>query len=134
MSNLDKVYDFIKDNHVFYYSTIDNGRPRTRPFGFIMKHNDHIYLGMGDYKDCFKQTIENPNICVVSSGKGTWLRLNATAVHDTSEAAKAQAFEGSEFLQKKYNEETGLSLGLVRLENCVAEFINNDGIAEVLEF
>ena len=36
--------------------------------------------------------------------------------------------------KRKYNEETGLSLGLVRLEDCVAEFINNDGIAKVLEF
>lgn len=134
MSNLDKVYDFIKDNNVYYYSTIDNGKPRTRPFGFIMKYNDHLYVGMGASKDCFKQTIADPNVCVVSLGKGIWLRLNATAVHDTAEDVKEHAFAQSEFVQKKYSEESGLEFGVVRLDDCVAEFIDNDGIIEVLEF
>ena len=131
---MEKVYNYLKENGTFYYATIDGDRPSVRPFGFIMKYEGHIYVGMGDHKNCFKQSVENPKICIVSLGKGTWLRLFATAVHDTSKEVNEHALKESPFIAKKYSEETGLTHAVLRLENCYAEFMGNDGAEEVIEF
>ena len=131
---MEKIYNYLKENGTFYYATIDGDRPSVRPFGFLMKYEDHIYISMGDHKKCYKQTIENSNICILSMGKGSWLRLFATAIQDTREEVSVYAREASPSSERRYSKESGLVRAIFRLENCYAELTNSDGTIEVTEF
>ena len=42
-----EVYEFLKNSHVFYIATIDNNKPRVRPFGAINIFEDKLYFQTG---------------------------------------------------------------------------------------
>jgi len=39
-----ETYDFLKSCGVFYIATIDNDKPRVRPFGVIEIFEDKLYI------------------------------------------------------------------------------------------
>ena len=95
------AYEFIKANQVFHIATVDGEKARVRPFGFIMKRNDKLYLCTNKTKDVYKQMVKKPDVEISCMGTGgQWLRLRGKVVFDDSREAKAQAFkEAAQLLQ-----------------------------------
>ena len=95
------AYEFIKANQVFHIATVDGTKARVRPFGFVMKRNDKLYLCTNKTKDVYKQMVKNPDVEISCMGTGgQWLRVRGKVVFDDSRVAKAQAFkEAAQLLQ-----------------------------------
>ena len=125
---MDKILSFLKENSTFYFATVEDNKPRVRPFGFVMEWQGRLYFGMGKHKASYKQMQANPNVEIcTASKKGEWIRIKGTAVLDDSQAAMDQAFQVAPFLTNIYNKESGLTMGLCYLENVDAEIADMKG-------
>lgn len=132
---MDKILQFLKENPVFYFATVDDGKPRVRPFGFFMGYKGRLYFGMGRHKASYRQLHDNPNVEVsATSEDNVWIRIRGKAVFDDDEEAIKQAFVTMPLLRNIYNEKTGFKLGLVYLTEGEAEFNDFAGNFERISF
>ena len=99
---MNTALEFIKANPVFHIATVDGAKARVRPFGFIMKRNNKLYLCTNKTKDVYKQLKKNPDIEISDMGSDTWLRIRGTIAFDETREAKAQAFAESTRLLRIY--------------------------------
>lgn len=128
-----RIAGFIQDAKVFYFTTTDNGKPRVRPFGFVMEQDGNLYFGMGKHKQVYRQLLENPDVevCAINA-KMEWIRVKGVAVPENDERLISLAFENAPFLHDIYNEKTGFQFGLVKLTEIEAEIAGMDGSFEKL--
>ena len=59
---MEKILEFLAENHVFYFATVDGDKPRVRPLGFVMNYEGKLYFGIGKHKASYKQLQANPNV------------------------------------------------------------------------
>ncbi len=125
---MSKALDFLCSARPFYYATVEDGKPKVRPFGFCMEFEGKLYFGMGKHKKSFKQTIENPyiEICVCNS-ENQWIRISGKAVLDDRPEVMEKVFEVNPNLKMLYNEKTGNVLGNFYLEDGEAEIMDMKG-------
>lgn len=88
---MNELYDFIKKCGTYYLATVENGKPKNRPFGTINIFEDKLYIQTGKKKEVSKQIQANPNveICCFDGSTGRWLRLEGELVRDDRREAKA---------------------------------------------
>ena len=55
---MEEVQKFLKEAGVYYLATVDQDKPKVRPFGTAEIFEGHLYIQTGKKKDVFKQ-IEN---------------------------------------------------------------------------
>ena len=131
---MSKVYDFLKDAGTFYYATVEDNKPIMRPFGFLMEFEGKIYFGMGKHKNCFKQTLANPNVSLCAcNAKRQWIRISGKAVLDDRPEAVANVFESTPSMKNLYNEKTGFVIGIFYLEDAEAQIVCGQDV-EVIKF
>ena len=98
-----EVLEFLQDCKSFFIATTIDGKPKVRPFGFIMKYEEKLYFVTGNQKPFFKQIQENPEIEICGMNKKMeWVRLNGKAVVDPRLEVKQKAFETSPRLIHTY--------------------------------
>ena len=132
---MEKIIKFLKENPTFYFATVDGDKPKVRPFGFFMEHNEKLYFGMGNHKQSYKQVVVNPNVEVCTVGaNGQWIRISGVAVFDNSEETMSKAFETLPMLNNIYNEKSGLTMGIFYLKDGIAEIADMKGNFEKIAF
>ena len=52
---MEEVQIFLKECGVYYLATIDNDKPRVRPFGTLEIFEGHLYIQTGKSKNVSKQ-------------------------------------------------------------------------------
>lgn len=100
-----EVYDFLKNCGVFYIATIDNDKPRVRPFGAVNIFEDKLYLQTGKSKNVSKQIEINPNVEISAFLNGKWIRLEGKLVRDDRREAKASMLNNNPELRSMYSED-----------------------------
>ncbi len=87
------AYEYLKANPIFHLATVDEGKGRVRPFGFVMKRNNLLYFGTTTTKDVYRQLVASPEIEISDKGADdTWLRIRGKVAFDGSREAKVQVF------------------------------------------
>lgn len=121
---MEEILSFLKEAGVFFFATSEGGVPHVRPFGFFIYYDGRLYIGMGDYKNCYKQITENPRfeICAFNSKTWEWMRLSGTAVYDARPEINEAIFAASAFHRDKYGKPEGLRHAPFYVEDGVAEF------------
>ena len=99
-----EVYEFLKNSKVFYLATIDNDKPRVRPFGALNIFENKLYIQTGKVKEVSKQMSINPNIEISSMYNGLWIRIEAIVVRDDRVEAKKSMLDNNPELRTMYNE------------------------------
>jgi len=99
-----EVYDFLKESGVFYLATVDNDKPRVRPFGAINIFEDKLYLQTGKVKNVSKQIQINPNVEVCAFNNGKWIRIEGKLVRDDRIEAKKDMLDHNPELRSMYDE------------------------------
>ena len=132
---MEKLLEFLKDAGTFFYASVDGDKPRVRPFGFFMELNGKFYVGMGQQKESYKQTIANPNVEICALNKqNQWIRIRGIAVPDETSETYETVFAASPFLKTLYNEQTGNVLGIFWLKDGYAEIADMQGNFEKFDF
>jgi len=108
LSKIEKIYNYLKECGPFYFASVEENKPRVRPFGFVMLFEDNIYFGMGNHKASYKQVVANPNIEICAMNRnGSFIRIKGQAVFDLRDEVQAEMFRISPGLANQYNEKTG---------------------------
>lgn len=88
---MNKVVEELKKVKVFFIGTMDDNKPKVRPFSSITEFEGVPYICCGRQKEVFKQLTNNPyiEICGMYDG-GTWIRVSAkTVIDERTEAQEA---------------------------------------------
>lgn len=59
---MEEILKLLKENPNGFLSTVDNGRPRVRPFGFILEEGGKLYFCTNSLKEVYKQLLEVPYV------------------------------------------------------------------------
>lgn len=128
-----EVYEFLKDSKVFYLATIDNDKPRVRPFGTLNIYNDKLYIQTGKVKSVSKQMSINPNVEICAMNNGKWIRVEAKVVSDDSLEAKISMLDNNPELKSMYKAEDP-NTEVLYLTNVKATISSFTDAPKVIEF
>ena len=99
-----EVQEFLKNAGVYYLATIDNNKPRVRPFGTIEIFENHLYIQTGKNKDVFKQIEKNNKVELCTFKDGKWIRVSGNLIIDDRIEAKKDMLDKNPDLRRMYNE------------------------------
>ena len=101
---MNEIRDFIKESGMFFIATIDNNKPKVRPFGVIEIYEDHLYIQTGKKKDVFKQIMDNNNVELCAFNNGKWIRVSGKLILDDRVEVKKYMLDQNPELRTMYNE------------------------------
>ncbi len=64
-----EVIEFLNSNPVGCLGTVDNGKPRVRPFQFMFEQEGKLYFCTANTKDVYRQLQKNPFVEFSSTSK-----------------------------------------------------------------
>ena len=104
---MEEVLKFLKECGVYYLATVEDGKPRVRPFGTAEIFENHLYIQTGNKKDVFKQIQKNPNVEICAFKDGKWLRLRGILRQDDRYEARKDMLDKNPYLRGMYDENDG---------------------------
>ena len=99
-----EVYEFLKECGTYYLATIDDDKPRVRPFGTINIFEDKLYIQTGKSKDVYKQIEKNNNFEICGFKEGKWIRVSGKLINDDRVEAKKAMLDNYPDLRRMYDE------------------------------
>ena len=119
-----EIFDFLNKCGTYYLATVEDGKPRVRPFGTIDIYNGKLTIQTGMVKNVAKQMLKNPNIEICACNKDKWIRIEAVVEVDESEEATDHILERYPYLRNMYRPGDG--------NTCV--FVLKSGVATINSF
>jgi len=99
-----EVEQFLKDAGTYYLATVDENKPKVRPFGTILMFEDKLYIQTGKVKDVYKQIKNNPNVEICAFNNGTWIRIAGELIEDDRIEPKKAMLDSNPSLRSMYDE------------------------------
>jgi uncharacterized pyridoxamine 5'-phosphate oxidase family protein len=90
---MNEVLEFLQNAKVFYFSTIDNNKPRVRPYGFVMEFENKIYFATFKTFGSYSQLVANPCFSISAMFENKWIELSGEAIFDERMVVKEKSFE-----------------------------------------
>ena len=116
-----EVYEFLKDCGTYYLATIEDNKPRVRPFGTINLYEDKLYIQTGKSKKVYKQIEKNNNFEICAFKDGQWLRISGELVNDDRLEAKKDMLDHYPELRNMYDENDE-NTSVLYFKNAIATF------------
>ena len=85
---MNEVLDYLKSCGTFYLATVDGDQPHVRPFGAVCEFEGKLYIVTNNKKKVYTQMEDNAKIEICGMQKGTWIRIEAEAAHDSRREAR----------------------------------------------
>ncbi|WP_304090219.1 pyridoxamine 5'-phosphate oxidase family protein [Methanobrevibacter gottschalkii] len=133
MCDIKKIDELLSKAEVFYLATVDGDKPKVRPLGFHLLHEDKIYFGIGTFKDAYKQIENNPNVEISAWDGEHILRYYGVADLTKNEEVVEKAFELMPEIGEIYKS-NGWEMGVFFLNDATAEIRNMFAVEESCEF
>lgn len=101
---MNEVVKFLKENPVQYFATVGlDGKPKVRPFQFMLEKEGNLYFCTNNKKDVFAQLQKCPYVEIsTSSPKFAWIRLNGKVVFSNDMETKKAIIENSNLVKSLY--------------------------------
>ena len=132
-----QIDDILARAGAFFLATADGDQPKLRPLGAHHVVDGKLWLGVGEFKDVYRQLAANPKCEVVAlpPGGGNWLRWTGRA--SFAEGAERERLEevfleAMPGLRKIYDKSPGKRMMCFTLANARAELIAMMPPGEVL--
>ena len=131
---IEKIYYYLNDAGTYYLATVEENKPKVRPFGTVLLDDGKLYIQTGKGKKVTAQIKENPfvEICACKSN-GTWLRLSAEAEEDDSHDLKVKMLDKMPVLKNMYSADDD-SMVMYRIKNASAAIFSFTAEPEVITF
>lgn len=130
---MNEVYEFLKEAKTYYLATIDNDKPRVRPFGTVNIFEDKLYIQTGKSKEVYKQIERNSNVEICAFLNGRWIRVEGMLVPDDRVEAKKSMLDNYPELRGMYNENDDNTIVLY-LKNAKATISSFTEAPKIIEF
>jgi len=94
---------FLQENITGYLATVEGGKPKVRPFQFMLEDSGKLYFCTANTKDVYHQLKANPFVEFSSSSPNfTWIRLNGEAKFSSDLAIKEKILDVSPLVKSIY--------------------------------
>ena len=79
---MNRIDGLLAASKTFYLATVDGDQPKLRPLGAHHVVDGKVWLGVGEFKNVYRQLVANPKCEVVAlqPAGGKWLRWTGRAV------------------------------------------------------
>lgn len=127
---MNEVVKFLKENTVQFFATIGlDGKPRVRPFQFMLEQEGKLYFCTGNQKDVYQQLEKCPYVEIsATSPSFAWIRLSGKAVFSKDMEIKKAIIENSGLVKSIYKTAENPIFELFYLEDAkavIADFSGN---------
>ena len=121
--------DFLIKSQVQYLATIGlDGKPKVRPFQFMLEEGGRLYFCTSNQKPVFKEMQKHPYVEFCASGENfSWLRLNGKVVFSKDLKLKAKVQEASPIVKSIYKTPDNPVFELFYLDEAVATIADFSG-------
>jgi len=123
------VTDFLVKSGVQYLATIGvDGKPKVRPFQFMLEEGGRLYFCTSNQKPVFKEMQTHPYVEFCASGEDfSWLRLNGKVVVSKDLGLKAKIQEASPVVKSIYKTPDNPAFEIFYLDGAVATIADFSG-------
>lgn len=125
---MDEVLKLLDESGYGFLSTIDNGKPRVRPFGFILGDDGRIYFCTNSTKDVYKQLVASPFIEFTATTRTLiTTRISGQINFCEDIEKKKKAINKSELIRNTYESADNPILKLFYIEHGTAKITQFSG-------
>jgi uncharacterized pyridoxamine 5'-phosphate oxidase family protein len=129
-----EVLAYMREAGVFYLATCQGDQPRVRPFGAAAEFEGRFYMVTSNQKKCYDQMMVNPKVELTAMGKdGSWMRVEAAAVHDGRREARQHMMEENPGLGSLYSIDDG-KMEVLYLKGAAATLYSGKGEPKKVHF
>ncbi len=123
------VTDFLIKGQVQYLATIGlDGKPKVRPFQFMMEEGGKLYFCTSNQKPVFREMQKHPYVEFCASGENySWLRLSGRAVFSKDLAMKARIQGANPLVKSIYKTPENPAFEVFYLDEAVATIADFSG-------
>jgi len=127
---MNPVSEYLTKNKVQYFSTVGiDGRPKVRPFQFMLEEGGRLYFCTSNQKDVCKEMKANPYVELCVSGEDfSWIRLSGKASFSDDMKIKAKIIEANSLVKSIYKTPENPSFEIFYLAQAhavIADFSGN---------
>ena len=98
-----EVLEFLKENGNGFLATMEEGKPRVRPFQFMLEAEGRFYFCTSNAKDVYQQLQAHPFVEFSSvSPQFAWVRLRGEIHFSRDVAMKAAILEANSLVKSIY--------------------------------
>ena len=130
---MEEILKFLKDAGIYYLATVDNNKPKVRPFGTVEIFEGHLYIQTGKTKDVYKQIEKNNDVEICAFNNGKWIRVSGKLIIDDRVEAKKDMLDKNPNLRSMYNELDDNTIVLY-FESGIATIYSFTEAPEIIEF
>jgi len=126
---MNDVVKFLNENPITYVATVGlNGKPKVRPFQFMLEADGKLYFGTNNQKDVYKQIKKLPYIEIATANPtAEWIRISGKVVFSEDMEIKKTIIENSELLKAVYQTADNPIFEIFYLEEAKATIANLSG-------
>lgn len=134
---MNEVVKFLRENPVQYFATIGlDGKPKVRPFQFMLEQDGKIYFCTGNQKDVFAQLEKCPYVEISSTSPSfAWIRLSGKVVLCKDLEIKKAIIENNGLVKSIYQTAENPTFEAFYLEDAkavIADFSGNPPVEYIL--
>ena len=97
---LEILYD---QSAIGYLATVDNGKPRVRPWGFMFEQDGRLYFGTASNKKVYQQLLAVPYVeYSKTTSEMVWVRVSGEIRWEDDLKTKEKMFELRPTLKQRY--------------------------------
>jgi uncharacterized pyridoxamine 5'-phosphate oxidase family protein len=127
---MNDVVKFLAENPVQYLSSIGlDGKPKVRPFQFMIEEGGRLFFCTNNTKDVFSQLKKHPYVELsVASPTAAWIRLSGRAVFSKDLELKRKIIAGNELVRSIYKNAENPTFEIFYLDEAgavIADFSGN---------
>ena len=131
---MNEVVDYLKSCGTFYLATTDGNQPHVRPFGAVCEFEGKLYIVTNNRKKVYAQMADNAKIEICGMQKGTWIRIEAEAAHDSRREARVAMMDANKAsLSSMYTVDDNL-MEVLYLKNATATIYSFTAEPRIITF
>ena len=131
---MNEVVDYLKSCGTFYLATTDGNQPHVRPFGAVCEFEGKLYIVTNNRKKVYAQMADNAKIEICGMLKGTWIRIEAEAAHDSRREARVAMMDANKAsLSSMYTVDDNL-MEVLYLKNATATIYSFTAEPRIITF
>ena len=131
---MNEVLEYLKSCGTFYLATADGDQPHVRPFGAVCEFEGKLYIVTNNRKKVYAQMVDNAKIEICGMQKGTWIRIEAEAAHDSRREARVAMMDANKAsLSSMYTVDDNL-MEVLYLKNATATIYSFTAEPRIITF
>ncbi len=118
---MEQVVKFLQENNSGYLATVEAGKPKVRPFQFMLEDGGKLYFCTGNTKAVYRQLKANPSFEFSSSSPNySWIRLSGDANFSSDTTIKEKILKISPLVKSLYQTADNPAFEIFYVEHGIA--------------